>query len=152
VPIVTTEDIKTLIYDMYDIIKPITVEDGIYVPLCIMSRHETPHDGIGIFCFVEDNKYYIRKIEGKRCFEKISTDINEIAYHAMYDNIFTMSVSYEAKNRVLGQDSRRIIFSKRIELFSMISPILSNMIRHKIEETLKIYPYDDNINYWNIIK
>jgi hypothetical protein len=56
-----------------------------------------------------------------------------------------MSVNYEAKNRIPNQDSRRIMFSKRLQIYSEIGPEYAAKAAQKIQETLEKAPFQDEL-------
>ncbi|MCG2574708.1 immunity 63 family protein [Acinetobacter sp. ME22] len=58
---------------------------------------------------------------GEVYFEKTTKDFEELLYWIMDNFISSYSYQFELKNRIRGQDFRRIIFEKQIELFGLIS-------------------------------
>lgn len=69
--------------------------------------------------------------------------LSELLY-LIFERVTTrMAIDYELKNRLLGQDSRRIIFSKKLELLGKINPVWEDLERKSIEELLEESPYDD---------
>lgn len=54
-------------------------------------------------------------------FERKTNDFDELCYWIMDDCISSYLFDFELKNRTRGQDFRRIVFAKQIELFGLIS-------------------------------
>ncbi|WP_330848026.1 Imm63 family immunity protein [Acinetobacter sp. ME22] len=69
----------------------------------------------------EDKYWYISEERGEVYFEKTTKDFEELLYWIMDNFISSYSYQFELKNRIRGQDFRRIIFEKQIELFGLIS-------------------------------
>lgn len=71
------------------------------------------------------------------------TDKNDLLYRLVSDMAFWMAVAYEVKNRVEGQDARRIMFAKWVELMERVGPEWADRTRDHISETLRNNPYLD---------
>ena len=70
-------------------------------------------------------------------------DIIELTYWIASIGIRSLSIAYEVSNRVEGQDFRRIMFLKRLELFAVLGDDYKKMAEKGILELLCDYPYND---------
>jgi hypothetical protein len=55
-----------------------------------------------------------------------------------------MALDFELKNRINGQDTRKIKFKKELELFKLISYDFFEKRKNEIDYTLKNYPSKDD--------
>ena len=72
-----------------------------------------------------------------------TTDIDDALYHVYSDRIFNMASTYAVKTCRPGEDDRRYLFAKELELFRMIDEKYYLRAKKEIEETLKQSPYHD---------
>jgi hypothetical protein len=70
-------------------------------------------------------------------------DKNDLLYRLVSDMTFWMAVDHEFKNRIEGQDARRIMFAKWVELTERVGPEWAERTKMHIAETLKENPYLD---------
>lgn len=87
--------------------------------------------------------YHVVTERGSELERKSYTNKNEILYRLVSDMTFWMAVAHEVKNRIEGQDFRRVMFAKWVELMERVGPEWSERTRGKIEETLRDNPYLD---------
>jgi hypothetical protein len=87
---------------------------------------------------------YIICERGEEFCRKTTDSLDEILYWILHDVISNMAIEYELNNRVSGQDHRRIIFSKIIELFGKINLSWADRAKSEINEILAHAPYNDN--------
>ena len=73
------------------------------------------------------------------------TEKEDLLYRLVSDTAFWMAVEYEFKNRVAGQDARRVMFAKWIELMERVGPGWADRTRRHIRETLGNNPYLDQV-------
>lgn len=71
-------------------------------------------------------------------------DEDALLYHLVRGAIWLMAVEFEKSRRVEGQDVRRVIFARDLELMSRISPEWAARRRAEIEDMLRRYPYHDS--------
>lgn len=99
----------------------------------------------GIYVFVDDKKYRLIELGDRGTIEvnKSFSGLKSLLYEIYDVIIFNLSVRYELENRKNGQDFRRILFQKELELFRSIS--ITYYIRKKkaINAVLKSSPYND---------
>ena len=62
----------------------------------------------------------------------------------MDDCISSYSFDFELKKRTRGQDFRRIVFAKQIELFGLISDEWKVKKEKNIKKILERSPFEDN--------
>lgn len=55
-----------------------------------------------------------------------------------------MACAYELEHRIPGQDFRRLMFSKRVELLTSIDPDMGRRGKEQIAETLRNAPFNDD--------
>ena len=101
------------------------------------------NDGTPYIKIFEDSYLYISEENGKVFFEKTTDCIDELYYWIMDDFISKFSYKFELKNRIKNQDSRRLIFSKALELFSKINLKWVDRKKEYINNILESNPYSD---------
>ena len=127
-------------------VKAITEPDGIFMPLKTHFRKHRPQDSVGDFCFSDSQGYHFCEIErGIVQRNSLTQDLFEITFLTLEDQIFWMSVNYEAKNRIPDQDSRRLMFSKRLQIYSEIGPEYAARAMLEIQKTLEKAPFQDDM-------
>jgi hypothetical protein len=90
----------------------------------------------------EDGIYHHIVTERGLELERASFDNQEdLLYRLVSDTTFWMASDYEFKNRIEGQDARRIMFAKWVELMARASAEYAEKTRMKIGEILKNNPY-----------
>jgi hypothetical protein len=95
---------------------------------------------------VDGKGYHFVIVErGSELKHQIVKDIDELLYLVFKDITFSMACEYELNNRIEGQDFRRILFSKQLELLSKISDIYYSLGRKEIEEILVKNPFNDKL-------
>ena len=128
-------EIKTKVDNLADIINA----ENMDLPAYGKTRDVGPHievDSLGY--------HYVLAEKGDELSRETTTEIQELLF-LVFDSITSgMSFSYELKNRIQTQDSRRIAFHKKIELLDKLNPEWAKRAKKKIDEILCKYPYDDN--------
>jgi hypothetical protein len=104
----------------------------------------TTSDGFGTpFVEIDDNGYnYIvseRGIEFKR---RITEDIHKLLYWIFESIVFNMASEYELKHRRSGEDFRRLLFNKEVELFEKLDPEWAMWKKDDIKQILMENPFD----------
>jgi hypothetical protein len=113
--------------------------DATYLPTYGLSEQTgRPH------IEVNGNTYHLIQAERGSEFARMTTqDLDELLYVALSDATFLTAVQYELRHRVVGQDSRRVIFQRQIELLTEVSPIWAQRRSAEIAGILGEYPLDD---------
>jgi len=98
----------------------------------------TPHLEV-----VNDKFNYVvteRNVEFSR---RATSSVDELLYWIMKGVVSKMAMEFELNNRVVGQDFRRLYFSKMIDLLGRLSPSWRGKVKEEIEEILERSPYVD---------
>src|SRR5688500_16141149 len=99
-----------------------------FVRLCALANlrsaiHFSPqHDGSAHVEFDGTKFNYVVTERGSEFERRSTTDREELLYWLISDAVFDAACVFEVRNRVKGQDFRRVLFSKKIELMSAIRP------------------------------
>ncbi|MBA4016514.1 MAG: hypothetical protein C0483_04945 [Pirellula sp.] len=88
--------------------------------------------------------HYVVTERGQEYRRRTTTDAEELLYWLISDVVFDMASKYELQHRVPKQDGRRLMFQKRIELISTLSPEWAERKRAEIEAILAEHPYSDD--------
>jgi hypothetical protein len=97
-----------------------------------------PHIEVG------DGQYHYVAVErGTEVFRKSTSDLDELLYWIFDGVTFSMACAYELEHRIPGQDFRRLMFSKRVELLTSIDPDMGRRAQEQIAETLRNAPFND---------
>jgi hypothetical protein len=112
--------------------------DGAYSFLTAARHDGSPHVEIegGVY-------HHIVTERGLELERETFDDKDDLLYRLVSDMAFWMAVEYEMKNRVQGQDARRIMFAKWIELMERVGADRAEKTRRHIGETLRENPYLD---------
>lgn len=142
----STTELEQHVKQFYNKTKVVTEPEGIFIPLEVYFRKNRPQDGSGVFCFSDSQGYHFCEIaRGVIQRDIVTQSLSEVTFLAMEDHVFWMSVNYEAKNRIPNQDTRRIMFSKRLQIYSEIGPEYAVKAAQKIQETLEKAPFQDDL-------
>jgi len=90
-----------------------------------------------------DEYHYILSERGQELDRFVTKIFDDLLYKIFEHITSSMAFSYEFDNRVLNQDSRRIAFTKKIELMSAINESWRKKIEQEIAKILQNSPYDD---------
>lgn len=112
--------------------------DGAYSFLTEAQHNGAPHIEI-----IDGAHHHVVTERGLELEREIYHDKDDLLYRLVLDASFWMAVEYEVKNRVEGQDARRIMFAKWVELMERAGSEWAERTRDHIAETLKENPYLD---------
>ncbi len=144
--LLSTTELEQHVKMLYNKTKAVTEPDGVFIPLNVRFRKYSPQDGAGNFCFSDSQGYHFCEIErGVIRREILTQSLFEITFLALEDDVFWMSVNYEVKNRIPNQDSRRLMFSKRLQMYSVVGPEYAAKAAREIQETLEKAPFQDEL-------
>ena len=145
--ILSTTELEHHIKTLYNKTKTVTEPEDAFIPITVHFRENRPKDAAGIFCFSDSQGYHFCEIERGIVKQDIFTQsLFEISFLAIEDHVFWMSVNYEAKHRIPNQDSRRLMFSKRLQIYSAIGPEYAAKAMQEIQETLEKAPFQDDLS------
>jgi hypothetical protein len=65
--------------------------------------------------------HYITEERGVEIDRLTTTSIDDLLYRACSDMTFSLAVVYEGGHRIRGQDSRRLMFDRQIQLIARVS-------------------------------
>lgn len=74
--------------------------------------------------------------------KKITGNADKILAEVFNGITFELACKFELNNRITGQDSRRLIFSKQIELLSLLDKNWASLRFHEQENILKNIPWN----------
>ena len=95
--------------------------------------------------YIDEGKYHYVAMERGREVEHFkSDDLEDVLYFLFANATHSITVDYEAENRIENQSFRRILFAKQLELLGKIDGDYFLRRKLEIEEILKISPYRDN--------
>jgi hypothetical protein len=76
--------------------------------------------------------------------ERLSTpSLDELLYRVACDLTFSIAVAYELRHRVHGQDARRVMFARQVELLHRVSHDWAVRQAAEHEEILSRHPFVD---------
>ena len=141
----TTSQLKEYIEGEYLKVRRKAEEDGVYRPLNVHFGDKALPLYDCLYCYSDDEGYhYCYEERGVVSMHKKTTDLSEITYMVISSRIKSMSYDYECKNRVKGQDNRRIAFKKWVEYLSLIDPVYAQKAQEEIDEILEEVPFEDD--------
>jgi len=115
------------------------------IPVGKLKIYDSPQaDGAPYIKINENIFFYI--VEEKGCvFEKKETsDFNILLYWLMSNFVFSVASDYELNHRIPRQDSRRVIFSRELNLMQELEESWYFKRKSEIENILKNAPYCDD--------
>ncbi len=70
----------------------------------------------------KNDKYnYVIEERGSELSRKVFNTINDLLFQVFSDITFEMAVKYEVNNRIVGQDTRILLFKKQEELMGILN-------------------------------
>jgi hypothetical protein len=134
---VKLEDIQRTVYELGKLID---------APKTLLIVHWRPvDDGTPYVVIEKDHFLYISSERGYEFSRKKTSSLQELLYWIFSNVTSIMSMEYELKNRVKGQDSRRIYFQRQIDLLRMINIEWANKAQVEIKNILISSPYVDGL-------
>lgn len=107
----------------------------------------------GLYVFEADGYYYLDYCERGRIDVLVRSQNSDDVLNRLSSNLlFKIAVDYELNNRKENQSIRRILFSKNIELHMKYTPKIADEQRVHYEEILATHPYDDGLDFIELIK
>ncbi len=104
---------------------------------------EPQHDGSPHVEFSNGKYHYVVTERGLELERRSTDETDEILFWMISDITFWSGVEFELRNRVEGQDSRRIIFAKWRRLMARCGASFTERLEKQIEKTLRLNPYND---------
>jgi hypothetical protein len=101
----------------------------------------TPYVSIGN---AKERKYaYIISERGQEFDRRETDDYNELLFWILESVTFGMACEWELKNRMPGQDFRRLLFRKQEELLAKLNASWADIVRAKHSAVLRDHPFND---------
>jgi hypothetical protein len=95
---------------------------------------------------VSDGLYYFVVTERGYELQRRSThDGDELLYWLLEGVTFTLAGDFEVNHRVPGQDCRRLLFAKQLELLRGLDPAWEQRRARELDRTLHDHPFNDSI-------
>jgi hypothetical protein len=112
---------------------------------CATGRiNTTPrHDGSSHIESRDGGWDYVVTERGSEFERRRTTDPDEVLFWLVADLTWGMALEYEFTHRRAGQDFRRIMFAKRIELLNRVNPQWANRVQEEYDRILVEHPFVD---------
>ena len=111
----------------------------------ILPTYGRTEDGARPHIEVDSRGYHYVVVErGQELEHHTTNELDELLYLVFKGVTFSLAINYELKHRVKGQDFRRVLFQRQIELLSALSPDWGERELRQHHETLRQHPFDDN--------
>jgi hypothetical protein len=76
--------------------------------------------------------------------ERFTTnDLDELLWRVFESITFSLASDYEGRHRVRGQDFRRVMFAKQVELLATLSPAWAAREARNHDQILERHPFED---------
>lgn len=132
--------VKLLQGEFNEICQKIRIAEKPYSFLTERTDDGSPHIEIS------GNEYHLVTTErGLELSRQTTKSKEELLYWLTEQMTFGFSVSFEFSNRIENQDSRRLIFSKQLELLNKTNPLWAERRHLEINEILRENPYSDGL-------
>jgi len=82
---------------------------------------------------------------GQEVERRVTRDLDELLFWLIGSVIFEMATAHELANRIAGQDFRRVLFAKEVELFERLDPRWAARAVERINDTLARHPFMDDL-------
>lgn len=92
-----------------------------------------------------EDMVYVHTEKGLTRDEKKTRDPEELLYWLISDLTFQMAVEYEAQHRNPGEDARRQVFQKNLELLAVLNPAWSRQKQDEYSAILARNPFEDEL-------
>ena len=101
------------------------------------------HDGSAHVEQDGDTFCYVVTERGQELERRRTTDVEELLFWLASDLTWAMAIDYEISHRIPGQDFRRLLFQKHLELLAELSPKWSQSKGAEYERVLADHPFCD---------
>lgn len=132
---ITIENLQTRYFDMAGLLEA--------PPKYVKFHQAVQHDGSPHVEIHSDEMAYIHTEKGLQREKKITSDPDELLYWLMSDLTFQMAVDYESENRRPGEDARRKVFKKNLELLGRLNPGWAKRKEDEYSTVLAENPFQD---------
>lgn len=113
-------------------------------PVSRIPGNHAPTYG-GVYIQYVDGAYHYTDLDerGNESFRKRTTDLDTFLYWVFLDITDDIARDYAWKNRIDGQDDRRLQYAKRTELMTILNPDWGVRVEAIHQDALKQYPFED---------
>ncbi|MDR3404347.1 MAG: Imm63 family immunity protein [Chthoniobacter sp.] len=87
--------------------------------------------------------HYVVVERGQELRRNTTPDLDDLLYHVFESVTFSLACDYELAHRVAGQDFRRVLFARQIELLSSLSPSWAGRESLDHQRILQQHPFVD---------
>lgn len=116
----------------------------IAAPAGYMPTYGRTEDGARPHIEFSAGQFHFVVVErGQELERKSSSDPDEILYNVFESVTFSMACHYELRHRRQGEDFRRQMFEKQLELLGQLSTTWRQRTRARLDEVLTRYPFND---------
>lgn len=113
---------------------------------CINFKKGYKNSIEGTYIYSQNNTYHILYVEkGEIREKKIMLKKEDVLLYVIDIISFDIAMDYAEKNRKEGEDFRRELFRKEIEIYSLFGNEYERKKRNEIEKILKRNPYSDDL-------
>src|SRR5258707_252458 len=103
------------------------------------------HDGSAHIEFIGGEFHYVVTERGSEHERRKTSDAEELLFWLVSDLTWEMAVEWEVRHRIQGEDFRRQLFRKDIQLMSSVSEDWARRKKEKYKKILREYPFDDGM-------
>jgi hypothetical protein len=118
------------------------IGEKLEAPKSLLSvRDRSPEDGSPHVEFKGDGFDYVSSEKGCEIFRKHTGSMDELLFWILSGVAFDMAVEYELHHRVVGEDSRRVIFEKYISSLNKIDAAWARKASDELDVILLSNPF-----------
>src|SRR5687767_5055449 len=92
-----------------------------------------------------DRLCYIVRERGHEFSRTCFNSLEDLLFITFKNITLDIAGSYEVRNRIKTQDSRRLIFAKQLDLMDMLNPLWKSKLIEDHNKILSTHPFDDRI-------
>ncbi len=123
-----------------------TLAARVGAPDPVLPHLGAPRGTAGAYIEVHSGQYHYVLVEhGRQSVRNASTRFDDLVYWVFDHITHRLASEYGRRHRVEGQDPRRTVFPRQIELMGRISPQMADRVARKIHAILQHAPYDDEL-------
>jgi hypothetical protein len=114
-----------------------------------VPRSESRDDG-GYVYAVEDGGYvFAARERGQEHGRRETDSLDELLFWCLDSVVMAMASEWEVAHRRAGEDARRQLFARRLELMAALDEAWAPRLRAQLERVLERNPYDDALVGWS---
>jgi len=103
------------------------------------------HDGSAHVEYASGTYSYVITERGIEFERRATQSQDEVLYWLTSDAVFAIACQFEFDNRIPGQDARWLMFAKKLELMSLVSPAWAERKDREQQVILAKHPYVDPV-------